>query len=132
MSIPSDKGSYLLCSFLSPLCLTRCSNFPSPNYRSQFSPSVAGDISCWEVHQSQEFLHPFLTGGFGDRKQRNPCVLGSPPHTTWKCWRLPKGLPFQEPRKSQKLWLQATNKAGDLALLPLSLAEMPTHGLGTA
>lgn len=79
-------------------------------------------LTCWQVHQSQEFLHPFLTEGAGDRKQRNLRVLGSPPCTTWKYWRLPKGLPFQEPRKSQKLWLQAANKA-DLAPLPLPLSR---------
>lgn len=75
----------------------------------------------WQVQQSQEFLHAFLTEGAGKGKQRNPRVLGRPPRTTWKYWHLLKGLPFQEPRKPQTLWLQAANKAGDLAPLPLPL-----------
>lgn len=89
-------------------------------------------VAGWQVHQGQECCHPFLREGAGDRKQRNPRVCGSPPCATWLCWRLPKGLPFQEPRKSQKLWLQAANKAGDLAPLPLPPAVMPTLGLGAA
>lgn len=54
------------------------------------------------------------------------------PEPPGHAWRPPNGLPFQEPRKSQKLWLQAAKRQEVWLPSLRHPAEMPTRGLGVA
>lgn len=54
------------------------------------------------------------------------------PEPPGHAWRPPNGLPFQEPRKSQKLWLQAAKRQEVWLPSLRHPAEMPTRGLRAA
>ena len=58
--------------------------------------------------------------------------LAALPEPPGHAWRPPKGLPFQEPRKSQKLWLQAAKRQEVWLPSLRHPAEMPTRGLRAA